>query len=256
MAFGITARVLQGCFGLVVSFFLIVTSETIYYLLLNFAALEFVSQLDEAWFVLSQFGFAGRSCEAASKAVQETTYYVHTKVYRKRKIVLFGTICVIMIAGWIVIATQQRQGDYLCKTLFVQMGDEMDPSLAAFSGLYDQGTVGSYGKFLENERVRYIDRYTGTAVFAYCAKRRYWTFGRHENPDLSTSEEYDPCEGWEVRSSPTGGYDIVSVATEDWIVRNDFSRQAFLDPFVMVCQDCENGQSACNGTFVQLRRAC
>ena len=251
VAFGITTRVCEGIMGLLASFFLVVTSETIYLLLLNFTALEFISQLDEAFFVLSHYGFAGRSCEIAAKAVEETTYYVHTKVYRKRKIALFASICVLMVGGWVGIATQQNSGAYLCQTLFVQFGDDMDPSLAAFSGLYDQITVGSVGKFLSNTRVRYVDRRTGTGVFAYCSSRSFWSF-RHTS-DASDfgafSEDFDPCDDWQVRSSSTGGYDINSVATEDWIVRNDISRQAFMDPFVLVCHDCNDAYNACNGTF-------
>lgn len=254
VAFGISTRVFEGLMGLMASFFLVVTSDSIYYLLLNFTALEFISQLDEAFFVLSHYGFAGRYCEIAAKAVEETTYYVHTKVYRKRKIALFAIICVLMVGSWIGIATQQRSGAYLCQTLFVQFGDDMDPSLAAFSGLYDQITVGSVGKFLSNTRVRYVDRNSGTGIFAYCPSRRFWSFSHTSATEVAWSEDYDPCEDWQVRSSFTGGYDINSVASEDWIVRNEVSRQAIMDPFLMMCSDCDDAYSACNGTFSRTRK--
>ena len=98
----IAARCIEGCLGLLASFLLIITSETIYYLLLNFTALEFVTKLDEAFFVLSEYGFAGKTCEVAAKAINSTTYYVHTRLYRFRKQILFLAIFIVMLTCWCV----------------------------------------------------------------------------------------------------------------------------------------------------------
>lgn len=246
LVFCIATQCLQGCLGLMTSFFLIIQSETIYDLLLNFTALEFVGQLDEAFFVLSSYGFAGKACQIATRAIEGTTYYVHTKVHRFKKILLFSVIFAVMIAGWSGVIRRQNTGRYMCNTLMVQFGDDLRPELATFSGLYDQ-EPSAYITDARNHHFRYTDRATKTAVFAYCVQNATWSFHYDMELDL---ESYDPCKDWVVRSSNTYAYDIVTAAQLNWFVRNDFGHEIFLDPFVLFCGDCGKGSNDCNGEFM------
>ncbi|CAB9500130.1 Inherit from bactNOG: outer membrane autotransporter barrel [Seminavis robusta] len=239
----VVLRCLSGCLGLVASFFLIITSETIYYLLLNFTALEFISQLDEAFFVLSEYGYAGKTCEIAAKAMSATTFYVHTKVYRMRKTLLFFAILIALITGWSVIVHKQRSGSYQCKTLLVQFGDDMRPELATFSGLYDQRITKNKA---HNGHLAYVDRKSKTGVFAYCTKGLYWTFQYHIDR-VGTAVDIDPCKDWVARSASTTSYDILFSTASSWFVRDEADREVFFDPFVLVCHDCGDSYNSCSG---------
>jgi hypothetical protein len=225
----ILLRCSSGCMGLISSAFLIITSETIYDLLLNFTALEFVSQLDAALFVVCEYGYAGKTCEAASKAVRTTTFYVHTKVYRLRKMVLFSVIALVLLACWSAVVYLQNHGAFQCSTLVVQFGDDMRPELGTFSGMYDQDQ--SRG----TRYLSYVDRHSKTAEFAYCVQDQRWTFQYHEN---GTQKNADPCTGWVARSSETTSYDITATAHSPWFARDEYQREVHLEPFVLQCQDC------------------
>ena len=72
--FSVTCRFLEGGLGLVVTFFLIMTARTVIDLLLNFTAMEFVSQLDDVAFSLSKLGYVGSGNQAAAYQVENTGY--------------------------------------------------------------------------------------------------------------------------------------------------------------------------------------
>ena len=233
----IILRCLSGCMGLVTSFFLIIITETIYELLLNFTALEFVCQLGAAMFVVCQYGYAGKKCEATAKAISTTTFYVHSKVYRHRKIAFFSVIAFTLIGGWSVVVHRQNDGLYQCKTLLVDFGDDMRPSLGTFSGLYDQIRTNN------NRYLSYVDRESEKAIFSYCKRDRFWTFQYYED---GVDDNTDPCATWAARSSTITSYDITAAAVLPWFVQDDYQREAYLEPFVLLCQDCTT-YNTCSG---------
>ena len=73
----------DGLFGLAVTFFLIVTSATVLDVLLNFAAVEFVSGLDDAAFYMAQKGFLGRLNKVETDIVAEGSYKVPRTHHKK-----------------------------------------------------------------------------------------------------------------------------------------------------------------------------
>ena len=94
-----------------------------------------------------------------------------------------------LTAAWIVVVLNQSEGVYNCQALVVQFEDDFVSSLGAFSGLYDLDSSESLP--FQSNRVRYIDRMSGKAVFAYCSKLSSWTLGFSEDGHFP-----DPCEDW------------------------------------------------------------
>ena len=112
---------------------------------------------------------------------------------KKRKSARFylilAAIWLCLMSAWTVVMLHQTNGSYLCQTLFVQFEDDFVSSLGAFSGIYD--LEGERAGVFENTRVRYIDRQSGKAAFAYCPKMEAWTFGFAEDGHFP-----DPCDDW------------------------------------------------------------
>ena len=118
----------------------------------------------------------------------------------------------------------------------------MRPELGTFSALYDQETLPNQHQF-KNRRLVYVDRNSKSAVFAYCSDKRYWTFQfQRENLD-----NVDPCTGWLARSSAINSFDITASASSPWFVRDQNQREAFLEPFTLMCHDCGRQYNDCNG---------
>jgi hypothetical protein len=81
-AISIVLRALEVLLGLFVTFLLVMQSENVLDLLLNFSAMEFVSLLDEAGFTLIKQGFVGSKMRKAAKRMSHTYYHVP---HRKHK---------------------------------------------------------------------------------------------------------------------------------------------------------------------------
>lgn len=134
------------------------------------------------------------------------------------------------VGGWCVVMRNQLNGRYLCDSIFVQMQDDFVSALGTFSGVYDR--VDRQTHPWKDERVVYVERNSGRARFGYCQEDDVWTFS------FDTEDEpRDPCD-WQVKSEETDGFDILELATETWIARDERGRISVLDHFFMTCFDC------------------
>ena len=123
-------------------------------------------------------------------------------------IILFVTWLALM-AAWIVIMVNQTSGEYLCQSFQVQFEDDFVSSLGAFSGIYDLDASTSVP--FHSNRVRYIDRMSGKAAFAYCLDLGAWTFSFAEDGHFP-----DPCEDWVAHSDHSETFDILETRDHDW----------------------------------------
>lgn len=203
---------LDGLFGLVATFMLIVTSATVLDVLLNFAAVEFVSGLDEAAFALAQLGFLGVGNRAEAKIVAESTYTVKDakKVHRSHVLHSLGLMSVLVsvVCLWIFIFSLQQQGRFNAKYLIVQFGDLIRPSLGAHSGIYHLKTN---PRASASNRFRYRET-RGSGEFGFCRSQREWTY---------YTTGMDPCNYTNViaKSVLTHSFDLRDVAGDIWFVR-------------------------------------
>lgn len=159
--------------------------------------MEFVSQLDEIFFSLSAQGFLGKKNQEQAELVSSTDFKAETVLSRwgrrrrkgSRMYLILAAIWILLMSAWTFVMVRQTEGRYLCQTLQVQFEDDFVPSLGAFSGLYDiqEGRVGAF----TGDRVRYVDRQSGKALFAYCPEMEAWTFNYAEDGHFP-----DPCDDW------------------------------------------------------------
>jgi hypothetical protein len=140
-AFSIGVRFLGGTLGLLVTFLLIVTAETVIDVLLNFTAMEFVSKLDEVAFFLAQQGFVGLRNQTLANQIFGARYNSRTtrKVLRRTLVLLLilagvigGTlyICMDCMPGFLelyFISYETNQQTSHCTSHI--MGPQLGPTL-------------------------------------------------------------------------------------------------------------------------------
>eukprot|EP00977_Amphora_coffeiformis_P027152 scaffold34585_cov221-Amphora_coffeaeformis.AAC.3 len=240
----VACRFVEGSLGLVVTFILIVAEDNVVDVLLNFTAMEFVSQLDKVAFSLAQQGYANRANIPICDVITVKRYYSRRSKVLSRTAVLV-TILVALLYGWFRILVMQQSGHFLCSTVLVQFSDTFQPAMASFSGYYDRASNPSG---LRSSRVEYIERKSGRAKFAYCTSESRWTFVFDKQNDPGEDNEMpqiNPCE-WIATSEETSEFDILKVTASPWVVRSDNLAEVPIQHFRMECQDCHpNDRRAC-----------
>ncbi|CAB9512223.1 expressed unknown protein [Seminavis robusta] len=248
------AQLIAGLLLLLTIYILTMQVDSVLGIMLNFAALHFMADIDDAGFSLAKAGFMGNRLQHAANDV--TDFQVRKAsvgqgfLQRSWKAGVFLLILVVMVAGWITIVVFRTSGKFMCNTIIVNMGDNFVPSLGTFNGLYDFDFLTGSG--LE-WRAEYVERRSveidtpGKGVFGYCNDINAWTF-RVQPKD--NQEDSDPCD-WIARSSETHTYDITETGSIQWFVRDETNREVVLEPFSLFCFDCSNedadGSDDCGG---------
>ena len=233
----------SGALFQTVIFLLIVQSTTVISMLLNFAALQFITEVDDVAFSLAARGYFNQSIKKTCQEVQELRT-PNTKGPWLRRI-FFGFIVMVVLVAYTSVFIQQEQGSYLCNRIEVQFGDEALSELPLYSGAYyvDKDKR-------ENDRYVYIDEVSGQQIFRYCRSEGAWVFGYFGN-DMSDDPDdlYDAiCDdnSWLSKSPETRSFSILDVKASDWLVTTN-EQNALVDPvehFVIQCLDCTD--TTCN----------
>ena len=204
-ALSIVLRATEGLFGLFVAFMLIMQSAKVLDLLLNFTAMEFVSVLDDVVFLMLREGYFGsRMMEQAKKC--EAEYNVSRISLLKPSYlsaVYFVTIFAFMFGSWFTIMENQKQGDYLCQRMYIQV--DKVPTIADLTGIY---TI--------NHTERFKGRLTSSqedekGKIGYCADEKAWTLKMQE-----PSQPYDPCLDWLAKSSESFDFEVLGTSSSEW----------------------------------------
>jgi hypothetical protein len=208
--FGTACRFLQGALGLFVTFLLLVKVDNVLDLLLNFTAIEFVSQLDNVAFSLAGTGYFGSKSAEKSEEIDEISYPQARDGKKRRKtvqVLLLGVVFSAMLGGWGVIVKKQKSSQYLCKRMLVissQTGSVIE------SGFYNL-TV-----FPENYLRGEYRHQNGTEEsqpgfrFVYCQDLAVWTF----------SSSGFRNNGWgcdfTAKSAVTETFDLMTTFSSPW----------------------------------------
>eukprot|EP00980_Cylindrotheca_fusiformis_P006842 scaffold1429_cov110-Cylindrotheca_fusiformis.AAC.14 len=274
-------QLLSGLMLQFVIFLLIVQSTTVIAMLLNFAALAFITEIDDVAFSLAERGYLSDSLQQA--CVDVTTHKTpDTKgPWLRRLALLFFVLAVL--TGYTIIFRYERLGEFLCSRMEVQFGDAFWSELPLFSGVY---TVDR--KKRENRRLVYRDEATGgeTAIFRYCFSQRAFVFGPFNySKNLTSADDYygelillcwvyldtaflnrnlptrnqllvrwfwpstnEICNpsSYYLKSPTTESFDVLEARAMDWLfVRSDDAN--YVNPvehLYMQCLDCE--EASCN----------
>eukprot|EP00980_Cylindrotheca_fusiformis_P006925 scaffold1442_cov128-Cylindrotheca_fusiformis.AAC.46 len=237
---------LSGLMFQFVIFVLIVQSTTVIGMLLNFAALGFITEIDDVAFSLAERGYFSNSLKQACHDVRVHKTPDTKGPWLRRLALLFFVL--LVISGYTVIFRYQRRGKFLCSRMEVQFGDSFWSELPLFSGVY---TVDKAKR--ENRRLVYGDEDTNgeTAIFRYCFSEKAFVFGPFDDSANYTSldDYYDEiCDpsSYYVKSPTTESFDLLEARATDWsVVRSDDANLVYpVDHLFMQCLDCENG--SCN----------
>jgi hypothetical protein len=130
-------RFSEGILSIAVSFIFIVQSTEVLELFLNFAAMQFVSMLDNIGFQLAHDGYIFGSLQSVTRKIiktvrftkQEKVRFLKTKKTMPSAWILrtvFVLITIGLYIGWSMIRIQQANGYYLnqvCQNFNVEFGD-------------------------------------------------------------------------------------------------------------------------------------
>jgi hypothetical protein len=203
--FATACRFLSGALGLVITFFLIVIADNVFDLLLNFTAMEFVSQLDDVAFFLAGTGYFGSKSLEKSEEIDETSY-PQAADERKRRITVHLLLLVVVstgtLAGWGVIVRKQTSNDYLCKKYFVYSTQ----TELIQGGVYDLRMAERNDKRVQYMYQNRAEETESGVGFGYCDEKAVWTFYSNGNP----------CD-YTARSAETRTFDIKTTISSLWL---------------------------------------
>lgn len=190
-------RTLVGLLVVFLSLIFIVQSTTVIDLFLNFAAVAFVSELDNTAFGLATNGFLGEIPQRLAKQVSD----LHVDDQsgggsRLRKRIAGSAIIVIVL--WAALTASviwQDNMNYACKRVYLEVGETRYAWARHFSGTYVRE------KEKINQRAVYL-KYEGVKTFiAYCSLDERWIIG-YLSKNLTSAMKW-ACD--------EGGLDLVSV---------------------------------------------
>lgn len=216
--------------------------------LLDFTAIEFVSQIDNFTYQLASWGYFGKKAlrDTRNPIYNETEFEVsendkiearaHSFLRRKnlptradgklRKgsalvLGLFPRLMTIslLFCLWFVIVWRQINGKYLPDTMLVQLGDESQPDLAIYSGVYKR-------VFHKAKRWSGIvfRQQGGGAQFEWCKKENYWAF--------ITDASLSCTDAWALRSDEQDDFvQLAEVAGDPWIISDENNVKLFVEQF-------------------------
>ena len=205
----------EGILGLLATLFLTITSTTILNVLLNFAAVEFISSLDESVFYLASIGFLGKANRQQAQTILTTEYKIPRKPRPMYKIGLLVVMILLMITSWLSVAVLQLRGHFAPRSFYVQFDDDIRTDLSAHSGVYiladPPNSAASF--FGEVGRFRYVENIPGgRGKFDYCVAAEAWTFFVDGN---------SPCDNTLAMAKALNTFDITKTGGSAWSARSE-----------------------------------
>jgi len=242
----IVFRACEGGLGLIVTFLLIMRSDSVLDLLLNFSAIEFITMLDDVLFELASEGFLGRPLKKETRRLSRKSYYVshacaNSYCAKVLSIAYFVVLCVCFFGGWLIIYIKQSRGHYLCQLIFSQFGDDKLTMLGTFTGLFSMHSK----MFDDRASYRGADLQDGERgpLLAYCEKEKHWTLSLTKNG--TNADEWNPCKDWLAASSESQSFDLLSTTSSPWIVNTPTNREAPLAHHFLSCHECMHVENFC-----------
>lgn len=172
-------QLINGSIFLLVIFVLNVQSTTVIGMMLNFAALGFITEIDDIAFELALRGYFSDSLQQACLDVTEhKTLDMKGPLVRKLALLFFS---LAVVGPYSYAAVRSATGQYVCRRIEAQFSDSFYPELQHSSGAY-------YVDFWkrENDRLVYQDEATFEySIFRYCFSENAWVFGVFDGREVS-----------------------------------------------------------------------
>ena len=130
----------EGFLLLVVSFILIMRSVTVIDLTLNLTGLHFIQELDDMGFSLAAAGLISKRTQEDCHMVAELNRTPMPKEKKEQlkitKRILIVLIAIGLVIPYFMVVSWQFYGKYMCKTVYVQFGDNQFREMSYYTGRF------------------------------------------------------------------------------------------------------------------------
>ena len=261
-------RGLHGCLCLVIVFTLTMQASVTLSVFLNFAALQFISEIDDIGWLLASKGCCGGDIEQMTK--RQRGLRTHGIAFKNRKLRVSAklprTLILLLVwaglfTGGAIIASQQKSGKFLCNSVTVLFGDEVWEREADLDYLFYSYFSGQYvlkPGAIENERPVYYERGRDPDIdptrppgkFSYCASEEAWVFSIDTITKGSGVLE-DGCN-WLLKSPKSSSFDLSAVGSSGWTIWTGVVTPPPVSFFLVSCDECSseadsNYHGTCSG---------
>ena len=200
---------------------LILQSDNVFDLTLNFTGLGFVSELDDVAFLLAGEGFFGNTLKKSTEQVKTRTYRAVGTENWCIRVTLWLVIAVGLYTWYGVVVFRQEVGDVTCPGYYVTFDDPVIPSMETFTGMYLQSWLGSSRRPIYFQPVTDVDGNRKNLVFAH--NKDEWVFGIWNHSDISDSPWDDGGDDFFTiaNGDPVHGfksYDVRDTNGEPWLL--------------------------------------
>jgi len=219
VVFSCFLRFCQGFMAIFATFLLIVTTSDVIEIILNFAAVNFISTLDEVAFELAKWGKYGPALENEAKSIENRPipYCIYRKYKHVRYYMTVVPIGIVLVAAATAISIwQESENFWVTQTLRVQFQDST--GLQPYSGCYLLDP-----NIRHNKRKNYnsYEDNPAPAAIGYCKEKRQWKlFKNVGDGEDEGGERNDPCkvtrENELAHSGATDYFDVSSSFDDSW----------------------------------------
>jgi hypothetical protein len=218
MVFSSILRFIQGVLAIIVTLFLIVTTNNVIEIILNFTAINFISDLDDAGFKVIKWGKYGRQFKAEAVRIEELPRpkCINRKHKGKRywSFVIFPVGAILIAILCYIIFLQESNDHWVTEIFRVQFLDK-EQGLEVYNGCYKKNDTAIDRKNGFRRKIyEGFDINSESAKFGYCMNDRHWI--------LFKGDTTDACEVGEkgnelARSSKTDTFDVSTMFDETWM---------------------------------------
>lgn len=229
--FAAIAQLAAGAGLNMVIFVLVMQSKDIIGMFLNFAALMFISEIDDIGFKLADNGFVNKALKAACDDVRRVKVCVTQDVNTTYQRGLFVLMLGFLYIGYGTLTYRQLHGQFLCNRIRIQFGDDFGTEYAAFSGVYIQTNrlIEQRVTYIEEKR---IDNPAFAGRIGYCKSEAAWT--------LYLDGSNGPCD-WLARSPESESFDVTTTIFSNWLTTSAETREILAySSFYLSCFDCND----------------
>eukprot|EP00534_Pseudo-nitzschia_fraudulenta_P008305 CAMPEP_0201149792 /NCGR_PEP_ID=MMETSP0851-20130426/11026_1 /ASSEMBLY_ACC=CAM_ASM_000631 /TAXON_ID=183588 /ORGANISM="Pseudo-nitzschia fraudulenta, Strain WWA7" /LENGTH=880 /DNA_ID=CAMNT_0047426267 /DNA_START=109 /DNA_END=2751 /DNA_ORIENTATION=+ len=200
--------------AILVAFLLVMVSDTVVDIILNFTAVNFISNLDDVAFELAKSGHLGKDFKRKAESIEETKLPVCMNAGAGSEcasyLMLVGTITMLLFSMMASTMDAQDSRDiWLTEIYRVEFRGE---SFKEFSGCYS--LVDGPRKHKRHTYSTYDGSSPKNSSFTYCMDDRRWILYDGFDPDFDAC---NPGEKELAKSSKTDNFDIAGSFSEAWV---------------------------------------
>eukprot|EP00586_Coscinodiscus_wailesii_P002968 CAMPEP_0172484986 /NCGR_PEP_ID=MMETSP1066-20121228/12702_1 /TAXON_ID=671091 /ORGANISM="Coscinodiscus wailesii, Strain CCMP2513" /LENGTH=850 /DNA_ID=CAMNT_0013249861 /DNA_START=106 /DNA_END=2658 /DNA_ORIENTATION=+ len=237
-------RFIASILGVVISFLIIVTSDGVTDLFMNFTAVMFINTLDNAMYFLANAGFFSSKFLRLAQIVDSKSFSVRDKNCI-RNWFMVTVVTLAMYSSLVLIWLRQETGYYMPKSYTFEYDDPKSLMISFHNGIYEWDAMERCGDrpIYYEKNAKENESYKWIGVIGYCDDVQRWTWSRCDKEEPGTCH---PCVNYSIMSPKTTGF-VIDSDSSSWLT--DDGVQTYLGKLTSnECHkdfDCHN-DATCN----------